>query len=243
MKPYSKVAIVTGGSRRLGRAICIELAKHGYDISLSYNKSRRGALATAESIRKLDKSVIITKTDVAKKRDVKKLVRNTIKRFGRIDLLVNNAGIFKPGSILKTTEKLWDTTIDINLKGLFICSQAVAPYMLKQNRGRIINIASIGGLEAWTKYLPYSVSKAGVMMLTKILAKSLAPDIHVNAIAPGFIEFERKGKIGKERLKNKTLLRKWGKPSDITSMIVYLADVEDYITGHVFVIDGGKSIR
>lgn len=243
MKPISKIAIVTGSGRRLGRAIAIELARHGYDISLSYNKSRTGALSTAKAIREIGKSVIITKTDISDKIQVKNLVRKTISRFGRIDLLINNAGIFQMGSILTTSEKLWNTTIDINLKGLFLCSKEVAPFMLKQKGGKIINIASLGGLEAWTKYLPYSVSKAGVIMLTKILAKSLAPHIHVNAIAPGFIEFEDIRSTGNERLKDKTLLKRWGRPSDITSMIVYLADVEDYITGQVFVIDGGKSVK
>jgi 3-oxoacyl-[acyl-carrier protein] reductase len=238
-----KVAIVTGGGKRLGKAIAIGLASHGYDISLSYNKSRPGANATAKAIRNIGKSVIITKTDISKKSDVKKLVHQTIRRFKHIDLLVNNAGIFQAGSLTTTSEKQWNTTIDINLKGLFFCCQEVAPYMLKQKGGRIVNIASVGGLEAWTKYLPYSVSKAGVIMLTKILAKSLAPYIHVNAIAPGFIEFyDRKAK-GSQRLKDKTLLKRWGRPSDITSMIVYLANVEDYITGQVFVIDGGKTLK
>ena len=115
--------------------------------------------------------------------------------------------------------------------------------MIKQKRGKIINIASVGGLEPWTKYLPYSVSKAGVIMLTKILAKTLAPHIHVNAIAPGFIGFKDKQTTGDQRLGDKTLLKRWGRPSDITNLVVFLADVEDYITGQVFVVDGGKSVK
>ena len=243
MNEIHKVAVVTGGGRRLGKVIAIELARNGYDISLSYNSSREGAKSTADAIRRIGKSVIIAKTDVSIRKQVKSLVRKTITRFGRIDLLVNNAAIFQKGSLSTTTEKLWNATIDINLKGLFLCCQEVAPYMLKQKRGKIINIASVGGLEAWTNYLPYSVSKAGVVMLTKILAKSLAPYIHVNAIAPGFIEFDDYRQIRDIRLKDKILLKRWGRPSDITDIIVYLADVEDYITGQVFVIDGGKSVR
>jgi 3-oxoacyl-[acyl-carrier protein] reductase len=242
LKSISKVALVTGGGKRLGQVIAIELAKNGYNVSLSYNKSLDGAKKTAETIRKLEKKAIITKTDVSMKNQVKSLIRKTIKHFGKIDLLVNNAGVFKKGSVLTTDEKLWNAIIDVNLKGLFFCCQEVAPYMLKQKGGKIINITSMGGLEAWTNYLPYSVSKAGVIMLTKILAKSLAPHIHVNAIAPGFIEFEERKNIGNLRLKEKTLLKRWGRPSDITNMIVYLANVEDYITGQVFVVDGGKSV-
>ena len=242
MKPSPKVAIVTGGGRRLGQAIAIELAKHGYNISISYNKSRIASLVTAKTIEKLGKSVIITKTDVTQKNQVKRLITRTIKRFGRIDLLINNAGIFKKGTILTTSESLWDATININLKGLFLCSQLVAPYMIKQKGGKIINIASIGGVESWTNYLPYSVSKAGVIMLTRILAKSLAPYIHVNAIAPGIIDFNDRSKTIDKRLKDKILLKRWGKPSDITDLIVYLSEAENYITGQVFIVDGGKSV-
>lgn len=242
MKPSPKVAIVTGGGRRLGQAIAIELAKHGYNISISYNKSRIASLVTAKTIEKLGKSVIITKTDVTQKNQVKRLITRTIKRFGRIDLLINNAGIFKKGTILTTSESLWDETININLKGLFLCSQSVAPYMIKQKRGKIINIASIGGIESWTNYLPYSVSKAGVIMLTRILAKSLAPYIHVNAIAPGIIDFNDGSKTIDKRLKDKILLKRCGKPSDITDLIVYLSEAENYITGQVFMVDGGKSV-
>jgi 3-oxoacyl-[acyl-carrier protein] reductase len=238
------VAIVTGGARRLGRHIIISLAKNGYNVVVNYNTAKREAVSVISQINEIGRKGIAIKADISQKNEVQRLVSRTIKLFGRVDLLVNNAAVFVESPLEKTTEQIWDTTIDINLKGTFLCSQAVAPFMLKQKFGRIINIASLGGLQPWAKHLPYSVSKAGDIMLTKILAKSLAPYIHVNAIAPGIIALEKSAKKSVVPIKsNKILLRKYGKPSDITDLIIFLAKTEQYITGQVFPVDGGKSIQ
>jgi len=242
-KQLNKVAIVTGGGKRLGKAIAIELAKNGFDVVISYLQSKSGARDTVNQINLIGKRGLAVRTDVSIKKQVAHLIQTTIKNFGRIDLLVNNSSIFIESSLLKTSEEVWDRTIDVNLKGTFLCCQQVAPIMLKQKFGRIINIASLGGLQAWTQHLPYSVSKAGVIILTKILAKTLAPSICVNAIAPGIIQFNNRDNEQKKYLsKNRIPLKKYLKPNDVTDMVVYLASKGNNITGQIFPIDGGLSI-
>jgi 3-oxoacyl-[acyl-carrier protein] reductase len=244
MKKVHPVAIVTGGARRLGRHIIIALAENGYNVVVNYNTAKREAQSVITQIKEIGREGVAIKADISKKNEVLRLISRTFKLFGRVDLLINNAAVFVESPLEKTTEQIWDTTININLKGTFLCSQAVAPIMLKQKFGRIINIASLGGLQPWTKYVPYCVSKAGDIMLTKILAKSLAPYIHVNAIAPGIIALEKSLKKSVVPIKsNKILLRRYGKPKDITDLILYLAKTEQYITGQVFPVDGGKSIQ
>jgi NAD(P)-dependent dehydrogenase (short-subunit alcohol dehydrogenase family) len=144
--------------------------------------------------------------------------------------------------MLSTTEKSWDETLDINLKGTFYASQAVAKYMLKQGGGKIINIGSLGGIKPFVYYIPYSISKAGVIMLTKCLAKSLAPNILVNSIAPGTIQFENTVRRKRNLKREKNLLNKFASPRDITDLIVFLATKNRHITGQTLIIDGGSSI-
>ncbi|MDI6766683.1 MAG: SDR family oxidoreductase [Bacteroidota bacterium] len=243
-KHKNKVAIITGGGKRLGQAIAIALAENGFTVVVNYNKSVSGAKQTINQIKAIGGRAFAVKADISKKTHVQRMVNIALQRFGRIDLLVNNSSVFIESPLNRTSEKIWDTTIDINLKGTFLCSQTVAPIMLKQKSGCIINIASLGGLQAWTQHLPYSISKAGVIMLTKILAKTLAPHIQVNAIAPGTIQFKNEEDLKKKHLpKNNIPLEKYGKPSDITDLVVYLATKSEYITGQVFAIDGGRSIQ
>ncbi|MBA4311377.1 MAG: hypothetical protein C0417_01990 [Chlorobiaceae bacterium] len=240
----NKVAIVTGGSKRLGRGIVMALSENGFDVIVNYNKSRSTADLTIKQIKEMGRRAFSIKADISKKIDVSRLVKSTLKRFGRIDLLVNNSAIFIESPFKKTTQKIWDTTININLKGSFLCSQAVAPIMLKQKGGKIINIASVSGLVGWKKYFPYSISKAGVIMLTRLLSKELAPHIQVNAIAPGYIEIpENENQIKNKMPKGKILLQKYGSIKDITDMLIYLSNTSEYITGQVITIDGGRSIN
>ncbi|MBI1807274.1 MAG: SDR family oxidoreductase [Ignavibacteria bacterium] len=244
MKTKQSVALVTGGGRRLGRQIALALAKNGYDVAINYHVSRKEAELTVRSIHAIGRDSIAIKADISKKSQVHRLVEETLSRFGRIDLLINNSAIFIKSPWNKTTEHIWDTTIDINLKGTFLCSQIVAPQMLKQKRGRIINIASLGGIQPWSFHLPYSISKAGVIMLTRIMAKSLAPHILVNAIAPGTIILSGEENRSVKHIRTeKILLQRYGKPSDIIDTVLFLARTADYITGQVIAVDGGSSIQ
>jgi len=164
-------------------------------------------------------------------------------RFRRLDILVNNAAIFFPARWDKLTETDWDRILGVNLKGTFFCAQAAARIMQSQRRGHIINISSLGGLQAWPGYMHYCSSKAGVIMLTRCLAKALAPHIRVNTVAPGTILFPDESRGAEmEKIIRATPLRKAGRPEDIADMVLYLATHDDFITGQVFVVDGGKSV-
>ncbi|HEV2351955.1 MAG TPA: 3-oxoacyl-ACP reductase family protein [Terriglobia bacterium] len=243
-KPLTnQVALVTGAGRRIGRVISLALARAGASVGVNYNQSRRDALATVKEIERLGVESMAVRADVAKPADVKAMFRAVEKRFKRLDILVNNAGIFFPVRWEDLREKDWDRILGTNLKGPFFCAQAAARIMERQKRGSIINISSLGGLQAWPKYMHYCSSKAGLIMLTRCLAKALAPNISVNSVAPGTILFpgERRGPE-MENIIRATPLKKAGRPEDIAEMVLYLATHGEFITGQVFVVDGGKSI-
>jgi NAD(P)-dependent dehydrogenase (short-subunit alcohol dehydrogenase family) len=243
-RPISKVALVTGGARRLGRQIALALASEGFDIVISYNQSVVAAKRTVREIQGRGVKAKAIRADISRKKDIERLFKIALKSFDRIDLLVNNAATYISSPLPKTTEKIWNTTIDTNLKGTFFCAQAAAAAMVKQRTGKIINIASLGGVQAWKEHIPYSVSKAGVIMLTRILAKSLAPGIQVNAIAPGTILIDGEENPAIRHIPQKSiLLQRYGQPSDITSLLVYLATTADYITGQTFIVDGGRNLN
>jgi NAD(P)-dependent dehydrogenase (short-subunit alcohol dehydrogenase family) len=240
----SKVALVTGGARRLGRKIAVALAEQGFDVAVNYYTSGADARETVKTITALGRRAIAVRADVSRRRDVEKLFGRTIKTFGRLDVLINNAAILPaPREVTALIEKEWRRVIDTNLTGSFFCAQAAAKIMIRQKSGQIINIASIGALRSWRRYLAYNVSKAGVVMMTRTLARALAPDISVNAVAPGtiIIPGEETGKDHEppvERIPQ----QKYGKPSDITDIIIFLVTSAEYITGQVISVDGGLSI-
>lgn len=237
------VALVTGAGRRIGRVIALALARAGADVVVNYNQSRREAQQAVREIRKLGVEALAIRADVSKPAQVAAMFRAVVKQFRHLDILVNNAGIFFPGKWDKLTERDWDRILAVNLKGPFFCAQAAARIMQKQRQGRIINISSLGGLEAWPSYTHYCASKAGLIMMTRCLAKALAPHILVNSVAPGTILFpnEQQSPWSENVLKT-TPLRKPGRPEDIAEMVLYLATRGDFITGQVFAVDGGKSI-
>jgi NAD(P)-dependent dehydrogenase (short-subunit alcohol dehydrogenase family) len=237
------VALVTGAGRRLGRQIALDLGANSFDIIVNYNKSARKAADTVKLLRAGGAAAQAIQADISKRGEVARMVRKAIELFGGIDLLVNNSAVFLESPLEKTTDRIWDTTLDINLKGTFLCSQAVAHEMLKRKGGRIVNIASLGGIQAWAKHLPYSVSKAGVIMLTRCLAKALAPRILVNAIAPGTIFMGSEEDPNQKHVPPATIpLKRYGSPSDVADLVVFLSRAS-YITGQVFVVDGGRSIQ
>jgi 3-oxoacyl-[acyl-carrier protein] reductase len=237
------VAVVTGGGRRLGRRIAHALAERGFDLVVCYKSSEGGARAMVKSAGRVGSRAIAVKMDVSKRNDVRRMVKKIRGVFGRADVLVNNAGIFPHAPAMTTSDRLWDEVMNTNLRGHFICSQEVAKIMLKNGGGRIINIASLGGIQAWHRHTPYSVSKAGVIMLTRCFAKALAPSVMVNAIAPGTIILD--GEEDPETLHipiHGIPLRRYGKSSDITDLVLYLSTVSQYITGQTIAVDGGRSI-
>ncbi len=240
----TQIALVTGSGRRLGRKMAIALAENGFDVVINYNHSRPEALKAEKEIKKTGRRCLLIRADVSDASAVKKMVRSAIKKFGKIDLLVNNAAIFPPKyEFGKIPEKLWDEVMNINLKAAFLCSQEVSKFMLERKSGKIINIASLGAFQAWTNHLPYCVSKAGVVMLTKVTAKALAPYISVNAIAPGTVIIPNE-EIHSQHFPDveKIPLKRYGKPSDITDLLVFLASTSDYITGQIISVDGGVTI-
>jgi len=238
-----QVVIVTGAGKRIGRVIALTLARAGADVVVHYKESKQGALSTAREIESLGSQAMTARADVSRPKQVTALFRAVEKRFQRLDLLVNNAGIFFPAKWDKLREKDWDKILGINLKGAFFCAQAAARIMQRQGSGRIVIISSLGGLQAWPEYIHYCASKAGAISLTRTLAKALAPHIQVNSVAPGTILFPGDQRDSKtERIIQATPLKKAGRPEDIAETVLFLATRSDFITGQVFVVDGGKSI-
>jgi 3-oxoacyl-[acyl-carrier protein] reductase len=249
MRLKGKVAIVTGASRGIGRAISKLFAQEGAKVVINYNKSEKEASSLAEEIQKQGGEVLLVKADVSKADEVKKMVEMTVEKFGRIDILVNNAGILISAPFLETTEKIWDKTMDINLKGAYLCSKEVAPIMLKQKKGKIINMSSISGLpeRSAIRNTAYVVSKVGIIGLTRSMALHLGSYINVNAISPGLIETDMAESLGQDRIKigtEEAILKRIGKPEEIAYAALFLAsDESDFITGEVLTVSGGRAMR
>lgn len=238
-----QVALVTGAGKRIGREIALGLGRAGAAVVVNYHSSKSDAQRTAEEIKALGVRSVALRADVSRPAQVRRMFQTVERRFGRLDILVNNAAIFFPARWDQLTQEQWDRVLGTNLKGPFFCAQAAAQIMQRRRRGRIINISSLGALEAWPNYAHYCSSKAALVMLTRCLAKALAPDLQVNSVAPGTIMFpnERRSRMMK-RVMEATPLKKAGSATDVASMVLYLACHSDFITGQTFVVDGGKSI-
>jgi NAD(P)-dependent dehydrogenase (short-subunit alcohol dehydrogenase family) len=235
-----KVALVTGAAKRIGRSVALRLASEGADIIVNYRGSKAEAEETVAQISAMGRRAAAIQGDVAKRAEVLALFGATEKQFGRLDILVNNAGMFFPSKFEDLSEEQWDTILDTNLKSQFLCSQTAAPMLRRSGQGRIINFASLGGILAWPAYTHYCVSKAGVIMLTRCLARALAPDITVNAIAPGTISFPQDSPELAQDFIRRAPLHRTGTPEDIEEAVVFLAQ-SPFITGQVIVVDGGRS--
>lgn len=242
-----KLALVTGGSRGIGRAICVKLAGMGLNIVFSYRSGEEAAAETERLCREQGADVLAVKMDVQDVSSCDSLVESACEFGGRIDVLVNNAGITRDQLILKMKDEDFDSVIDVNLKGSFYMMRAVSKKMLRQRSGRIINISSIVGLHGNPGQVNYSASKAGIIGMTKSLAKELASrSITVNAIAPGMIDTDMTGSMN-EKAVNAVLasipFARMGRPEDIAGAVGFLAgDDAGYITGQVISVDGGMSI-
>ncbi|MEH7440989.1 3-oxoacyl-[acyl-carrier-protein] reductase [Bacillus sp. JJ1122] len=244
MRLEGKVALVTGASRGIGREIAYELAREGASVAVNYAGSEAKALALVDEIKAMGREAFAIQSDVSNSDSVNEMVKETVERFGKLDILVNNAGITKDNLLMRMKESEWDDVININLKGVFLCTKAVTRQMMKQRSGRIINISSIVGVSGNAGQANYVAAKSGVIGLTKTAAKELSSrGITVNAIAPGFITTDMTDKLNEEvkaEMLKQIPLARFGEPKDIARAVVFLASEDsNYMTGQTLHIDGG----
>ncbi|NUK29084.1 3-oxoacyl-[acyl-carrier-protein] reductase [Parageobacillus sp. VR-IP] len=239
-----KVALVTGASRGIGRAIALELAHQGATVAVNYAGSEAKANEVVEEIKKMGQEAVAIQADVSSAEAVERMVKTVLEQFGRIDILVNNAGITRDNLLMRMKEEEWDQVINTNLKGVFHCIKAVTRPMMKQRYGRIVNIASIVGISGNPGQANYVAAKAGVIGLTKTAARELASrNITVNAVAPGFITTDMTDSLSDE-LKADMLkqipLARFGEPEDVAKVVAFLvSDAASYMTGQTLHVDGG----
>jgi NAD(P)-dependent dehydrogenase (short-subunit alcohol dehydrogenase family) len=234
-----RVALVTGGAKRIGRSIVEKLAAQGADVVINYESSQTEAESLASGVRKLGRRALAVPANVARKQDVQRMFLTIEREFSRLDILVNNAGMFFAADFLDLTEEQWDAIMSTNLKAQFLCAQAAAPLLKKSGHGRIVNISSLGGMLPWPKFTHYCVSKAGVIMLTRCLARALAPEILVNSVAPGTIQFP--GEEPDEDYIRRAPLHRTGTGSEIADAVLFFV-TSDFVTGQILAVDGGRSL-
>jgi len=248
MRLANRVAIVTGSSRGIGKAIAKLFASEGARVVVNYSKSEKEALAVVDEIKRDGGRAIHLQADVSKSGDVRKMVQKTVQEYNGVDILVNNAGVHFAKDFFDITEDEWNRTIDVNLKGAYLCSKEVAPIMIKQKRGRIINISSNSGEyhQSAMRFVEYVVSKAGMNGLTRALALKLGPYIRVNAILPGYISTEMVAHFTPEdekMLMNETAVKRFGKVEDVAYAALFLAsDESDFISGELMFVTGGRGM-
>jgi len=236
----NRVALVTGAGRRIGRAVALRLAQEGADVVVHYRSSEQEAREVVGEVEKLGRRAVAIPADLTQVAEIESLMARAGDHFGRLDVLVNNAANFLQRDFGATREADWNASLDTNLKAPFFCSQAAAP-LLKRNRGTIVNFADIGASLAWTGYIPHCVSKSGVVMLTKCLAKELAPDVRVNAIAPGTITMGGDPPEWEADFIKRAPLGRVGTTEDVADAVMYLATAE-FMTGQVLILDGGRTL-
>ncbi len=244
MSLSGKVAVVTGGGRGIGRAIALALADAGADVVVAVSRDVAAAEAVAAEIRAKGRRALGLQTDVSSTAQAEGLIARTVEELGKIDLLINNAGVTRDTLIMRMSEEDWDTVLDVNLKGAFNCTKAAVKRMVRQRSGRIVNVSSVNGLSGAAGQANYSASKAGLIGLTKATAKEVgARGITCNAVAPGYIKTQMTEKLPEELTGNVLKLvplARLGEPEDVAGVVLFLcSDAASYVTGQVLVVDGG----
>lgn len=243
MTLQEKVALVTGSAKRIGRAVANALADRGVHQAVHYRTSKTEADEAVELFRVLGVEAESFQADLSQVKEVEALASEVLKRFGRLDILVNNASVFFPSPLGEVTDLQWDTLINTNLKGPFFLAQKVGLAMKAAVGGTIINIGDWAAERPYPGYLPYCISKAGVVAMTKGLAKALAPEVRVNCINPGPVMLpEDLSEAEKEEVMRKTPLQRTGSPADIANAVVFLCEGTDFMTGAVITVDGGRAV-
>ena len=239
-----KTILVTGASRGIGKEVALKYAENGYDVVINYVSSKTDVKALENEFKEKGVDSLIIKADVSKQEEVQELVDKAIEKFGKIDVLVNNAGITKDNLLMRMSEEEFDKVIEINLKGTYLVTKAVTKYMMKKRSGSIINLSSVVGVAGNAGQCNYSASKAGIIGFTKSIAKELASrNIRANAVAPGFIETDMTNVLSdtvKETIHNQIPLKRMGNAKEVAELIYFLgSEKSSYITGQVINIDGG----
>lgn len=238
-KLAGKVALITGGAKRLGRASALALAEAGADLAITYLSSRREAEKTARELRTFGVRAIAISCDVTDEKSVRAAVKQTVRKLGGLDILVNNAANYETVEFEKLTLRQWDAIFATNTRGPFLVSREALPY-LRRRKGKIINMGSLGGLQAWAMHAHYCSSKAALHMLTRCMAKALAPEIAVNAVAPGMIDLgEKSAAKFMKRMAKQTPMQRNGTGEEIAAAVLFFATAPHFITGQILAVDGG----
>jgi NAD(P)-dependent dehydrogenase (short-subunit alcohol dehydrogenase family) len=238
-KLQDRIAVVTGGGRGLGRAIVRRLAAEGADVAFSYRESRAGAEQEAEELRRAGRRVFTAAADARVRGEMARFVDAAAAALGGLDVLVNNVGIFRRVELDALSDADLDEAFAVNVKAAVMAARAAAPHLRRRGGGAIVNVASLGGLRPWKAYLPYCASKAALIMATQVLAAALAPEIRVNAVAPGILDPPGAA----EPLVEKIPLRRFGTHGETAEAVLFLATSASYTTGEVLTVDGGRRLR
>jgi pteridine reductase len=237
-----KTVLVTGGAKRLGRAIALAAAENGADVAITYRKSAREARAVVGEVARRGVEALAVRCDVTEEESVREMVKEVARELGGVDVLVNNAANYETAEFEKLTVEQWDAIFASNTRGPFLVSREAFPY-LRKRKGRIVNMGSLGGLRPWATHAHYCSSKAAVHMLTRVMAKALAPEVAVNAVAPGMIDLgDPAAAAFMKRMARQTPMRRNGTAAEIAAAVMFFATAPRFITGQVLAVDGGLGL-
>jgi NAD(P)-dependent dehydrogenase (short-subunit alcohol dehydrogenase family) len=238
---HGKTVLITGGARRLGRAIALECAQAGASVAITYRTSHESALALSAEVEALGAQCIPVPCDVRSEQSVQQAVATVLAHFGHLDLLVNNAAVYESADLASLSLDSWDRVFETNTRGPFLVAREALPH-LQATQGRIVNIGSLGGIRPWATHAHYCASKAALHMLTQTMAKAFAPSVSVNCVAPGFIGFEGQQDGLAQRFAARTPLQRNGSAEDVAQAVLFLATGPSFITGQILAVDGGLGL-